>query len=212
MRVLGPDVLAPYTVGGSRFTAEDGEALAAAFAAFPTDPAPVLATEPSVPVMRDWATARLLHGLSTGQAVDPVADQDLPGDAVWVGWTGRDRPWPEWGGFLTQLAPLACPGLDSPIHDQARRRSLDTARGLTRAVLRRDHLSAARLIRWLTAATITSTTDAGPAATVLAPEPVLRHLEVLGDADPLLHLEIAMARATTTPAAPTIARMSRYDH
>jgi hypothetical protein len=198
VRVLGPDALAPYIVGASRFTAEDADVVAAAFAAFPAhDPEPIIAASertaaPSVPALRDWATARLLHRLGVG----PDAGHSAPADAVWAGWSEPGLAWPAWAGRLTQLAPLATPGLDSPVHEQTRRRSLDTARGVTRAVLRRDHLSAARLVRWLAALpALVVPARTSSVATVMEPEPALRHLELLGGADPRLHLEIALARA-----------------
>ena len=191
VRVLGPDALAPYTVGGSTMTAEDAEVVAAAFAAFPGQPAePLTASSgPSVLTLRDWATGRLLHRLGA----DPVAGHSTSEDAAWAGWNGTVPPWPAWAALVTQLAPLSSPGLESPLHEQARRRVLDTARGVTRAVLRRDHLSAARLVRWLPVPGADAAT--GSVATELAPEPVLRHLELLGGPDPRLHLEIALARA-----------------
>jgi hypothetical protein len=205
VRALGPDALAPYIVGASRFTAADADVVAAAFAAFPADePEPIIVASertaaPSVSALHDWATARLLHRLGVG----PDADHSAPADAVWAGWTDLGLAWPAWAGLLTQLAPLTTPGLDSPVHEQARRRSLDTAQGVTRAVLRRDHLSAARLVRWLAALpALVVPARTRLVATALEPEPVLRHLELLGDANPRLHLEIALARATMRDAPP----------
>jgi hypothetical protein len=50
---------------------------------------------------------------------------------------------------LAALAPLALPGLGDPFKVSVRRRSHDVARGVVRAMLRRDHPTAARLARWL---------------------------------------------------------------
>jgi hypothetical protein len=207
VRVLGPDALAPYIVGVSRFTVEDADVVAAAFAAFPvheSEPntaSPAEAPAPSVPALRDWATGRLLHRLGVDPDADHGAGRHTSQETLWAGCAGAEPGWVAWTGLLTQLAALASPGLDSPVHVQARRRSLDTARGVTRAVLRRDLLSAARLARWLAAAPgpVTGAVR-GPAVTALEPEPVLRHLELLGGADPRLHLEIALARAAMAKA------------
>lgn len=93
-----------------------------------------------------------------------------------------------WVAVLGQLAPLAFPGLDSPLHADARRHRLDLARGVTRAVLRRDYLTAARLARWLAVSGDT------PIAPPFSLEPVLRQLELIAEPDPRLQLEIIMAR------------------
>ena len=197
VRVLGPDALAPYTVGASRFTPEDSAVVVAAFGAFPSYQRAAIAAagedraRQSSAAVRDWATARLLHRLRAG----PGAAAIVPDSAAWAGWADGGLAWPAWAGLMTQLAPLATPFLDSPAHEQARRRPLDLARGVTRAVRRRAHLSAARLLRWLAilpGPMREHGTDSG--ATVVAPEPVLRHLELLGGANPRLHLEITLAR------------------
>ncbi|MGH3538533.1 MAG: hypothetical protein ACRDQJ_09580, partial [Pseudonocardiaceae bacterium] len=70
----------------------------------------------------------------------------------------------------------------------ARRYRLDVARGVTRAMLRRDYLTAARLARWLASG------GEVPMDPPFAVEPVLRQLELVAGADPRLQLEIAIAR------------------
>jgi len=186
VRVLGPDALAPYTVGRSSITAEDTEVVTAAFTAFPhTEPAEGPCSGPSVPALRDWATAGLLYRLGA----DHNMLEEL-NDSVWDEWPGAHQDWLRFSGFLAALAPLATPGLNSPAHQQARRRPLDISRGVTRAVLRGDHLTAARLARWLF--------SVGPGP--LEPKPLLRHLELIGGADSRLQLEIALAQAALTGA------------
>jgi hypothetical protein len=93
-----------------------------------------------------------------------------------------------WAGVLAQLSPLAIPGLDGPVHADARRHRLDVARGVTRAMLRRDHLTAARLTRWL------AMSGEVPMDPPFLVEPVLRQLELVGEADTRLQLEITIAR------------------
>ena len=160
--------------------------MAAAFTAFPrTELAGDLSFGPSVPALRDWATAGLLARLGAEHTM-----LDEPNDSVWDEWPGAHQDWLRFSGFLAALAPLATPGLDSPAHQQARRRPLDISRGVTRAVLRGDHLTAARLARWLL--------SAGPGP--LEPKPLLRHLELIGGAQSRLQLEIALARVALTGA------------
>ena len=92
-------------------------------------------------------------------------------------------------GVQTCALPIVFPGLDCPLHVQARQRRLDVARGTTRALLRGDHLTAARLARWLAMGT------GCPADPPFAVEPVLRQLELVAEPDPRLRLEITMARS-----------------
>ncbi|WKX11860.1 hypothetical protein [Streptomyces sp. NL15-2K] len=54
-----------------------------------------------------------------------------------------------WSLRMARLASLALPGLHSPVHDAARSGALALARGATRALLRRDFATAARITRWL---------------------------------------------------------------
>jgi hypothetical protein len=91
--------------------------------------------------------------------------------------------------MLAQLSPLAVPGLDSVLHADVRRYRLDIARGVTRAMLRRDHLTAARLVRWLAVC--------GDAAMdpPFAVEPLVRQLELVAEPDPRMQLEITMTRS-----------------
>jgi hypothetical protein len=101
---------------------------------------------------------------------------------------GRDRGWVVWAGVLAQLSPLAVSGLDGTLHADARRHRRDVARAVTRAMLRRDHLTAARLTRWLAAC------GEVPMDPPFPVEPVLRQLELVAEPDPRLRLEITMAR------------------
>ena len=183
VRILGPDVLAPFTVAGQVFTASDAEVVATSIATFPDSGLDIGGDDSLVGARRarDWATSQLLERLGVSEGVGAV----LPPDAL-----GEDQgEWLPWTTTLARLSPLACVGLDSPLHQQARQRCLDIARGVTRSMMRQDLLTAARLTRWL----VTSFT--GPMADLpLQPEPVLGHVELLADADPQLVLEIIMTR------------------
>jgi hypothetical protein len=183
VRILGPDVLAPFTVAGHVFTTSDAEVVATSLATFP-DSGLDSGGDDSLLVARrarDWATSQLLARLGVDEGLVAVP----PPGAL----RGDDCGWLPWTTTLARLSPLASVGLDSPLHQQARRRRLDIARGVTRSMMRQDLLTAARLTRWLVA----SSTDRA-AHMPLQPEPVLGHVELLADADPQLVLEIIMTR------------------
>ncbi|MDT7718659.1 MAG: hypothetical protein QOH09_4651 [Pseudonocardiales bacterium] len=186
VRVLGPDALAPFALAGHQFGPEDAEVVETGSQMFPTSELDPDATDDAdntvlVRALRDWATGEVLTRL--GVAGSARAYPARRGASV-----GPDQGWLAWGGVLAQLSPLATPGLDGPLHADARRYRLDVARGVTRAMLRRDYLTAARLARWLAS---------GGEVTMDPPfavEPVLRQLELVAGADPRLQLEIAIAR------------------
>jgi hypothetical protein len=178
VRVLGPDVLAPYVIGGHRFGVEDAEVIDSSMSLFPLSDAGCASAlgEGLLPVrrLRDWATTAVLARLRN----KPMPACPVVSDAGF-GWLA-------WSGALSQLAPLVSPGLDSPLHTRARERLLDTARGVTRSMLRRDHLTAARLTRWLASA---------PDVPAMSLDTALTHLALFSGVDPRLGLEIALARA-----------------
>lgn len=205
VRILGADALAPFVVGGHRFGLDDAEVIIASLRVFPLAESE-MGTQASgfdkssfdtrcgggkegaivVRALRDWATGQALSRL--GLTVLP----GLPG--AYPQWSAADgshgRGWLAWSGVLAQLSPLVFPGLDCPLHVQARQRRLDVARGTTRALLRGDHLTAARLARWLALGM------GCPIDPPFAVEPVLRQLELVAEPDPQLLLEITMARST----------------
>jgi hypothetical protein len=173
VRILGPDALAPFVLGGHRFSAEDSEVAAASLRVFPVAaPVPVRA-------LRDWATGQVLTRLGARGFARPY-----PREAG----VGRDSGWLRWASVLAQLSPLALPGVDSPVHAQVRRYPQDVARGVTRAMLRRDYLTAVRLLRWLAAE------DEPAEEPWFALEPVMRHVELLAEPNARLMLELAVAR------------------
>lgn len=177
VRVLGSDALAPFVLGGHRFSDEDAEVVAASIRTFPR-PEPVHDTTP-VRALRDWATGQVLTRLGVVEFA-----HSYPVD----GRISREQGWVAWTGMLGRLAPLAFPGLDCSVHVDARRYRLDLARGVTRAVLRRDYVTAARLARWL------AVRGDAPMAPPFPLVPVLRHLELVADPDTRLLLEIILAR------------------
>lgn len=183
VRILGPDVLAPFTVAGQVFTASDAEVVTTSIATFPDSGLDIGGDDSLVVARRarDWATSQLLKRLGVSEGVRAVSPPDALG--------GDQGEWLPWTTTLARLSPLALIGLDSPLHQQARQHRLDIARGVTRSMMRQDLLTAARLTRWLVAS------SNGPAADLpLQPEPVLSHVELLAEADPQLVLEIIMTR------------------
>jgi hypothetical protein len=183
VRVLGADVLAPYVIGGHRFGVEDAEVIDSSMSLFPLSDGgcagPVGHDLLPVRRLRDWATTAVLARLRD----KPMPACPVVSDAADV---ASDAGWLAWSAALAQLAPLVSAGLDSPVHTRARERVVDTARGVTRSILRRDHLTAARLTRWLASA---------PDVPALSLDAALTHLALFSSDDPRLGLEIALARA-----------------
>ena len=188
VRVLGSDALAPFMIAGHQFSPADAEVVAISIDTFPL-PEPELGAEHDndidyamfVRLLRDWATGEVLARLGQPRCVSPYP--------AWAGaGAGRDGGWVGWVGMLAQLSPLAIPELDSALHADVRGYRLDVARGVTRAMLRRDHLTAARLVRWLAAC------GDGPMDPPFAVDVALRQLELVAEPDPRLRLEIAMTR------------------
>lgn len=182
VRVLGADVLAPFVFTGRPITVDDVAVLQAAVDVFPApsrrDPA-----DAQVWRLKDWALREVVARLG-------MAELDGPGLAAGDSGGGREQvgelPWPMWAAELVRLSTLALPGLAGPVHDQVRRRREDTLRGVVRALMRTDYLSAARLVRWVAL-------DARR-----YPEPLLasalEYVELFTAPPPLVRLEIAVAR------------------
>ncbi|MGW1072455.1 hypothetical protein [Streptomyces sp. NPDC002537] len=184
IRVIGADTFSPYVLTGAPFHAEDAAAVARSFEAFP--PA---ATGPTAPAdertaaWRDWATAQLLarvggNGGPRVAAAQPEGDDALADTADWQRWSVR----------MAQLATLAQPGLDGPVHEAARDGALPLSRGVTRSVLRRDFPTAVRLIRWL------AWLDHEGVDLPLDPLLALEHVRLLGGESPRTALDLAVAR------------------
>ena len=186
VRVLGSDALVPFLVAGHPLSGSDAEVVELSFRVFPL-PEPDLSGEHDadyvmlVRLLRDWATSEVLRRLGASDFAAPYP----AGAAAGV---GRERGWLAWAGMLAQLAPLAVPGLDSALHADVRCYRLDIARGVTRSMLRRDFLTAARLVRWLAAC------GDAPMDPPFSVELVLRQLELVAEPDPRLRLEMAMTR------------------
>ncbi len=177
VRVLGADALAPAVLRGQAVDEVTAALFAEAFQLFPPaldeafgplDPDPDTA---AVTRWRDWAAGRVAARVGAATLAVP-----LPARSPAAG-----LAWPAWSARIAQLAPLALPGLDGPVHRAVRERSLDLARGASRAMLRRDYATAAALGRW-----IALERGDGP----LDPATFLDHLRMFGGAGPRSTLDI----------------------
>ncbi|MFF1695775.1 hypothetical protein ACFVXC_19430 [Streptomyces sp. NPDC058257] len=216
IRILGADTFAPYLLAEAVFHPQDAAAVTQSFEVFPPPlstpaPPPAGTVEPWLVAWRDWATTTLLArftgagtalpdvaghgadgGLDPGTALvrRPTGAPELtePEPPVATGATDRPGvPWQIWSVRMGQLSPLALPGLDGPVHDAARAAPLVLARGATRAVLRRDFSTAARITRWL------ALLAAEGARLPLDPVPLVEHIGLHGGGSRLA-LDVAISR------------------
>ncbi|QMU69548.1 hypothetical protein [Streptacidiphilus sp. P02-A3a] len=197
VRILGADLFAPHLLNGVPLHPELAEAVAMAhaFQVFPpeqltvqqlTDQEPAgthdvqaprtgpLATDSAagtatVVGWRDWAASEVLSRCGLPPLVLPPLDA-----APQPGRDDGEPTWQEWSLWMAKLSPLAVPGLDSPVHESARRGLPALGRGTVRAMLRRDYRTAARIARWLAL---------GQASGLRSPlrlEPLFRHVRLFG--------------------------------
>ncbi|WP_181794594.1 hypothetical protein [Streptomyces sp. WELS2] len=163
VRMLGADALSPHLLTGQRLGPQEAEAVRVCLKALEparhSPPAPPAGAEqPWIRAWIDWALLAAVARLDPAGAPDipplpgppPCCDDDAPrrrpaGPAA----GNRGEGWVPWSLRMGQLASLALPGLDGPVHQAARRHALALTRGATRAFLRRDFTTAARITRWL---------------------------------------------------------------
>ncbi|MDR6593210.1 hypothetical protein ACFFSW_05245 [Saccharothrix longispora] len=197
VRLVGADVFAPHLLSGRPLDVRDAGAVADAFEAFPAVHQPVTHQQ-RVLAWRDWGTVELLARLTSARSAPPgtaeawrdwattrLAATRLgrpPGDAAAV--LGDPGDWPRWSVAVAQLSSLALPGLGGPVHDAVAAEPLALARGATRALLRRDHTTAARLARW-----VALLADRVPLDAPL----LLEHLGLHAGADARLLLDLTVA-------------------
>ncbi|WP_406293943.1 hypothetical protein OG948_04215 [Embleya sp. NBC_00888] len=182
LRVLGSDAFAPHVLRGTPLPADQAEAAARAFDLFPPDTLGASPETAWIITWRDWATARTLTRF--GLAVDVP----LPGDGAQV---ADATTWQAWSVRMAQLSSLALPGLDGPIHAAARRNADSLARGVVRAMLRRDYRTAARIARWL------AFVAADGVAFPLELDPLLRHVRLFGGGSTRTVLDTRIAQHVT---------------
>ncbi|MGK5531731.1 hypothetical protein [Streptomyces sp. URMC 129] len=209
VRGLGADALAPFLLAGCPFTTADAAVVRAAAAAFPAPPPEE--EDGALWAARDAALVRVLAALGVeadgweglGEARVGSEPEEGPG-------AGTAGEWPAFSAALAKLAPLALPPVTGPVRRAAADRRLDVGRGLVRAMLRRDHLTAARLARWLALDPRPGTAPGTVPGTVpragagAAPESVpslgtvLDHIAALASGRPRVLFELAVARRLLT--------------
>jgi hypothetical protein len=186
VRVLGADVLTPFILAGRALPGEDGELVRAAVRAYPAPREPE--QEAQLWGVRDAALVRALAGLGVeATGWEGLAPARSPAYCLTLEWVPLALD-------LVRLAGAAPPFADAALHAELACRHPDIGRGLVRALLRRDLLSAARLTRWLT---LGRAPDHGGLVT-----PALDHLEIVGADDPRVLLETAITRRMMTAASP----------
>ena len=190
VRILGADLFAPYLLAGATLHSGLAEAVAMADA-FRLFPPEQLSTQqvstqqlneqqlneqqlsarqlslqgPSVVGWRDWAAAEVLSRCGHPAVVRPPAG---------VTPDGVESRWQDWSLWMAKLSPLAVPGLDSPVHESARRGLRALGRGTVRAMLRRDYRTAARIARWLALG------QSSGMESPLRLEPLFQHIRLFG--------------------------------
>lgn len=178
VRVLGSDIFSPQVLAGATCQPEVAATMAAAFRVFP--PNHTNTPTGSVPSWRDWATARLL----TRYGGDDLGVAQPDGGCA----PADSRDWRIWSVWMAQLSPLALPGLDGPVQDAACNNPVALGRGLTRAMLRRDYPTAARLVRWL------ALVSRGGGVSPVDPGTVATHLQLLGGDGTRTALDLAITQ------------------
>lgn len=178
VRLVGADLFAPQLLDDLPPDPRDVDVVVESFRVFP--PVDVAAThEQRVRAWRDWATCRAVDHL-TGliQGVPPL-------DTVVL--TEADS-WQQWSVRVAQLSTLALPHIGGPLVDTVAGDSVSLARGVTRAVLRGDHTTAARLSRWV--ALLASMGVSVP----MDPALLFDHVHLRGGTGPRVLLDLAIAR------------------
>lgn len=186
VRLVGADLFAPHQLLGRPMHPRDAAVVTDSFAAFPT----AGEAEPprrSVAAWRDWATVSMLA--STTGAAPSTFDLGPPAVATAAELLDDHQHWLDWSAHAAQLSPLALPGLDcTAVLAAVFNGTRPLARGATRALLRRDFVTAARLVRWI--ALLASAGVRQP----VDPIPLVEQIRLYGGTGSRLALDLAIAR------------------
>ncbi|MGX7826280.1 hypothetical protein ACTG9Q_14420 [Actinokineospora sp. 24-640] len=186
VRLLGADVFAPHLLLNHPTDPRDLGIVTESFACFP--PTTDLDThEQRIAAWRDWATVLLVARLTGQDPHDPAVAPPPPETLTAI--LGDPARWQRWSLSAAQLSPLALPGINGPVVEAICREKRALCRGVVRAVLRRDHVTATRLARWVA---LSSVTD--PVRLPLDPVLLVEHIRLHGGTAPRLLLDLAVAR------------------
>ncbi len=185
VRLIGADIFAPHLLLGRPVHPDDAAVIAHSIAVFPPS-GQATTRQQQVVAWRDWATGHLLA--RTGQpapAGPDFAPTAVPETAAAL--LGSAKTWQEWSTNAAQLSPLALPGLGGPIAAAMFRGARPLAQGATRAVLRRDFVTAARLVRWI------ALLSSSGVRQLLDPALLVERIRLYGGTGSRLSLDLAIA-------------------
>lgn len=185
VRLIGADIFAPHLLLGRPVHRGDAAVIARSFAVFP--PSGQAATpQQQVVAWRDWATGHLLARTGEPAATEPdLAPTAVPETATAL--LGRAKTWQEWSANAAQLSSLALPGLGGPIAAAMFEGARPLAQGVTRAMLRRDFVTAARLVRWM------ALSSSSGVRQLLDPTLLVERIRLYGGTGSRLSLDLAIA-------------------
>ncbi|MEU4742422.1 hypothetical protein AB0G02_18430 [Actinosynnema sp. NPDC023658] len=186
VRLIGADVFAPHLLLGRPVHRDDVAVVVRSFAVFPPAGRPTTRQQ-HVRAWRDWAACRLVVRAAEPTSAEPgITATPAPETAAAL--LDRAKGWQEWSANAAQLSPLALPGVGGPIVAAVFEGVRPLAQGVTRAVLRRDFVTAARLIRWM--ALLSSNGVRQP----LDPALLVERTRLYGGTGSRLSLDLAIAR------------------
>ncbi|QFZ18693.1 hypothetical protein [Saccharothrix syringae] len=187
VRLVGADLFAPHLLLGRPVDTGDAAVIADSFAVFPSGTGGEADTrERRVTAWRDWATGRMLCHANVEVSPSRAASTPAAGTVAML--LGRSRDWREWSANAAALCPLALPGVGGPVQEAVAEGTRPLAQGTTRAMLRRDFVTAARLVRWL--ALLTSAGVRQP----LDPIQLVERIRLYGGSGSRLSLDLTIAR------------------
>jgi hypothetical protein len=185
VRLVGADLFAPHALLGRPVHPDYAAVVVDSLAVFPTV-APATTRQHQITAWRDWATRQLLARATT--PVPAALDVTPPAGESVTALFGTPRDWRGWATSAAQLSPLALPGVGGPILEAVFDGARPLAQGTTRAVLRRDFVTAARLVRWI--ALLVSAGVRQPLDPVL----LVERIRLYGGTGSRLALDLAIAR------------------
>lgn len=146
VRLVGADLFAPLLLLGRPVHPDDVAIVADSFAVFPPNVG-ADNRQQQVAAWRDWATVRML--VRADVPVATVPDVSAPAAETATDLLDGSRDWRDWSANAAALCSLALPGVGGLIQAAVAEGTRPLAQGAIRASLRRDFVTAARLVRWI---------------------------------------------------------------